>query len=107
MKQPASLRRQKQPQNLATFDCTLSGNCSHDNDPSPHFERTLIAAFHASTPLRLPALFCRTSKMSHDRSWRELCSSFDHSLEKAISTARDRSGRWLWRLVGPFSHGVA
>src|SRR5262245_14673847 len=39
------------------------------------------------------SIFCRTSKMSHDGSWRDSCAS----------TRRDRSRRWLWRLVGPFS----
>ena len=33
-----------------------------------------------------------TSKMSHDGNWREAC----------VSTTRDRSRRWLWRLVRPF-----
>src|SRR5687767_5805242 len=34
-------------------------------------------------------MLCLTSKMSHDLTWREPCSSTD----------RDKSGRWLWRLV--------
>jgi len=34
--------------------------------------------------------FCRTSKMSHDRSGRDLW----------LCTDRDGCGRWLWRLVG-------
>src|SRR5215207_8684430 len=34
-------------------------------------------------------IFRRTSQMSHDRRWREPCSSTD----------RDSGGRWLWRLV--------
>jgi hypothetical protein len=32
---------------------------------------------------------CLTSKMSHAGSWRASC----------VSTRRDRSRRWLWRLV--------
>jgi hypothetical protein len=39
-------------------------------------------------------LFCRTSKMSHERGWREPCASTD----------RDRRDRWLWRLVRPILH---
>jgi hypothetical protein len=41
-------------------------------------------------------VYCRTSKMSHDTAWRGAC----------VSTIRDRSGRWLWRLVGPFHHAL-
>ncbi len=35
-----------------------------------------------------------TSKMSHERGWREPC----------VSTDRDRRDRWLWRLVRPNLH---
>ena len=42
-----------------------------------------------------------TSKMSHGGTWRELCLSFGRSLGPTIGTARDKSRRWLWRLVRP------
>ena len=45
--------------------------------------------------LRTPpasTLFCPTLKMSHAGSWRGACAS----------TIRDRSRRWLWRLVGKY-----
>ena len=50
-------------------------------------------------------IFCRTSKMSHAGSWRAACNITKNVLpfhfEKAFrSTRRDRSQRWLWRLVG-------
>src|SRR5262245_17111658 len=43
--------------------------------------------------------------MSHDGTWRELCLSFDHSFGEAISTARDKYRRWLWRLVRHLGNG--
>ena len=50
--------------------------------------------------------FCPTSKMSHDGTWRASCRITSHipifdfgsTLHR---TRRDKSRRWLWRLVGP------
>ena len=50
-----------------------------------------------------------TSKMSHDGTWRASCRittsipSF-HFGSTFHRTRRDKSRRWLWRLVGPFQH---
>ena len=52
-------------------------------------------------------VICRTSKMSHDGTWRASCriSLLVLSLHFEITfhcTRRDKSRRWLWRLVRPF-----
>src|SRR5688572_1877928 len=49
-------------------------------------------------------IFCLTSQMSHAGSWRAACKTTNHispfHFEDAFgSTRRDRSQRWLWRLV--------
>jgi hypothetical protein len=52
-------------------------------------------------------IFCPTSKMSHGLLGRDSCirTSLFPQLRFCFSfdsTRRDRAGRWLWRLVGPF-----
>ena len=51
--------------------------------------------------------FCRTSKMSHAGTWRASCNNtllipWFHVENTFQSTRRDKSRRWLWRLVRPF-----
>src|SRR5687767_5864911 len=51
--------------------------------------------------------FCRTSKMSHDGSWRAAClAERSFRIKDGCSTRHDSSRRWLWRLVSHFSPPV-
>jgi len=54
--------------------------------PPPHASLDEVGAVVPNRP--------RTSKMSHDRAWRDSCASTRH----------DKHGCWFWRLVGRFFH---
>src|SRR5687767_1762956 len=66
------------------------------------------SAFQSSVSfLKVVAILCPTSKMSHTRSRRDACVGGMWVGERINeSTRHDGCACWLWRLVGPF-HGLA
>jgi hypothetical protein len=97
---PEQIRRNPRPFVFEAFACRL-----YVGIPLTLY----VLSSDCRTRVRMRALPCLTSKMSHDRSRRAACFVrttirfllFDFHI---VSTRRDGCGRWLWRLVGPFAH---
>jgi hypothetical protein len=89
---------------------TASGVTQIHSVQIPKQQTALHAFFRARAALRclngvlasVVTFFCPTSKMSHDGSWRDSCTVAPFEIASTdTSTRRDRSRRWLWRLVSP------
>jgi hypothetical protein len=83
------------------------------NAPSAEANASILVYINTTLlPLDAPhrLRYCRTSKMSHARSWHDAClirfnspiASFGFHFHR---TRRDSCGRWLWRLVSLLGSG--
>jgi len=88
---------------LPSIDVTILIAAASQESP-----RTAASATANTRTSRDAFILCPTSKMSHDGTWRASCRITNSipSFHFGITlhrTRRDKSRRWLWRLVGPMS----